>query len=72
MASYPKTDPCSTPARQPSFAEQAAATEFGRDYVHPRDRAFVDHEPWQKLGEISDRITQRMPDPMGGGFRGGR
>ncbi len=68
MASYPETDPHSTS----SFAEQAAATEFGRNYVHPRDRAFVDHEPWQKLGEISDRITQRMPDPMGGGFRGWR
>ena len=58
MASYPETDPHSTS----SFAEQAAATEFGRNYVHPKDRGFLHHPP-----EITPRQWYAT-----GGFRGWR
>ena len=42
------------------FATQAARDAFGKQYVRPRDRAFVDHEPWQKLGTVTDGIVDRL------------
>ncbi len=53
---YPKA----SNATSLTFAQQAAAAAFGRNYVRPRDRAFVDHEPWQKLGGISDDVVDRL------------
>ena len=57
MASYPETDSRSTL----TFAEQAAAAEFGRNYVKPWSRDFVDHEPhWQKLGTVADGVVDHL------------
>ena len=57
MASYPETDSRSTL----TFAEPAAAAEFGRNYVQPWNRDFVDHEPrWQKLGDVADGVGDRL------------
>ncbi len=43
-----------------AFAHGITHLEFGRYYVRPRDRAFVDHEPWQKLGTVTDGIVDRL------------
>ena len=56
MASYPKIDPRSTL----SFAQAAAQDAFGKYYVHSRDRAFIDHEPWKKLGDAADGVVDRL------------
>ena len=42
------------------FATQAARDAFGKHYVRPRDRAFVDHEPWQKLGDVTDGVVDHL------------
>ena len=56
MASYTEMETRSTLA----FARAAAHDAFGKYYVRPRDRAFVDHEPWQKLGGISDDVVDHL------------
>ena len=35
----------SNPHNEPSFAEEAAAAELGRSYIHPLDRNFEDRPP---------------------------
>ena len=45
-----------------TFAEQAAAAEFGRHYVPPADRNFQDRPPpnWQPLGEVTGRVVSQL------------
>ena len=63
---YTKSPDQSTADNAPSFAEQAARDAFGRDYVHPLDRAFEDREPWQRGAENRNsriRIATFIPAP---------
>ena len=59
---YTKAPAPSTSHNTLSFAEQAAAAELGRHYVHPLDREFRDRPPpnWKKLGSVTDGIVDRL------------
>jgi len=50
MHLYPKHKNHSTTKPGLSFAEKMAGAEFGRFWVHPSQRDFVDHPPRHRRG----------------------
>ena len=50
MPSYLKNKTHSTSKLGLSFAEKMAAAEFGRFWIHPNARDFVDHPPRHRRG----------------------